>query len=123
MRVRCIVPLLAWVGGGLAATVTYDWTIDWVVAAPDGFSRPVIGINKQWPCPMIEASVGDTVVVNLNNNLGNETTGLHFHGISQYGSPEMDGPVSSTQCAIPPGASFTYQFVVCRQQDVHVLLF
>ncbi|KAF3760530.1 hypothetical protein M406DRAFT_268538 [Cryphonectria parasitica EP155] len=96
----------------LAATVTFDWTIDWVTAAPDGYSRPVIGINRQWPCPIIQANQGDTIIVNIQNNLGNETTGLHFHGIRQYGTPEMDGPIAASQCSVPPGSSFTYQFQV-----------
>lgn len=113
MRTPCTIALLALAGGTMAATVTFDWSIDWVEAAPDGYARPVIGINGHWPCPVVEANVGDTVVVNLQNNLGNETTGLHFHGIRQYGSPEMDGPVAATQCSVPPGSSFTYSFVVC----------
>jgi iron transport multicopper oxidase len=33
----------------LAKTVNYDFSIGWVTAAPDGYSRPVIGINGQWP--------------------------------------------------------------------------
>lgn len=119
----CINPLLAMVGSALAASVIVDWSIDWVTAAPDGYSRPVIGINGQWPCPILQANVGDTVVVHLHNNLGNETTGLHFHGIRQYGSPEMDGPVAATQCSIPPSSSLTYQFVVCNTvlvEDLHL---
>jgi hypothetical protein len=32
-----------------AKTVTYDFDIGWVTAAPDGYSRQVIGINGQWP--------------------------------------------------------------------------
>lgn len=115
MRTPRVIPLLALAAFTSADTVTLDWTIDWVTAAPDGYSRPVIGINGQWPCPVLEANLNDTVVVNLQNNLGNETTGLHFHGIRQYGSPDMDGPVAASQCSIPPGSSFTYQFVVCRQ--------
>lgn len=95
-----------------AGTVTYDWDVTWVNAAPDGFSRPVIGINNQWPCPKIEATKGDTVVVNLNNKLGNETTGLHFHGVNQINSIEMDGPSAFTQCPVPPGSSITYKFLV-----------
>lgn len=113
MRIPGILTLLPLAGSALAATLTYNWDIDWVTAAPDGFARPVVGINGKWPCPKMEATVGDTVVVNLRNNLGNETTGMHFHGIRQYGSPEMDGPVSATQCSIPPGKSLTYQFKVC----------
>lgn len=29
-------------------TVTYDWKLEWMIAAPDGFARPVIGVNGQW---------------------------------------------------------------------------
>lgn len=32
-----------------AKTVTYNFDIGWVTAAPDGYSRQVIGINGQWP--------------------------------------------------------------------------
>lgn len=104
-----------------AGTVTYNWDVTWVNAAPDGFMRPVIGINNQWPCPKIEATKGDTVVVNLNNKLGNETTGLHFHGVNQINSIEMDGPSAFTQCPVPPGSSIQYKFLVCCFQ-CHMLI-
>ncbi|KAK4122485.1 multicopper oxidase [Parathielavia appendiculata] len=94
------------------ATVTYDWNVMWVWAAPDGFGRPVIGINGQWPCPPIEATVGDTVVINLLNLLGNQTTGLHFHGINQVQTADMDGPSGTTQCSVPPDMGLKYQFTV-----------
>ena len=95
-----------------AGVVTYDWDVTWVNAAPDGFARPVIGINGQWPCPKIEANVGDTIVVKVTNKFGNETTGLHFHGINQASTNEMDGPSGVTQCPVPPGSSITYSFLV-----------
>jgi iron transport multicopper oxidase len=109
---KSIITLLASASLALAWTVKYDWDIEWVTAAPDGFSRPVIGINGAWPCPPIEATVGDTVVVRVNNKLGNESTGLHFHGINQKGSNIMDGATGVTQCPIPPGSTFTYTFTV-----------
>jgi hypothetical protein len=34
-------------------TVELDWDITWVTASPDGFSRPVVGINNRFPCPTI----------------------------------------------------------------------
>lgn len=105
--------LLALARSVLAETVTVDWSIDWVEASPDGFTRPVIGINGEWPCPILQANLGDTIVVNIVNNLGNETTGMHWHGIGQYGTPEMDGSPAAAQCPIPPGAEFTYKFTVC----------
>jgi len=111
---KSIIIALASTSLALAATVTYNWDITWVTAAPDGFSRQVIGINGQWPCPPIEATVGDTVVVNLTNQLGTESTGLHFHGLTQFGTNIMDGPTMVTQCPIPPGSTFTYKFQVFR---------
>ncbi|MCJ1386547.1 hypothetical protein MMC17_009673 [Xylographa soralifera] len=96
-----------------AATVTYNWDITWVSVNPDSrHVRPAIGINGQWPCPTLNANVGDTVVVNVNNQLGNQSTSLHWHGIFQQGTNFMDGPVGVTQCGIPPGGSYTYEFTV-----------
>ncbi|KAL2023155.1 hypothetical protein VTK56DRAFT_3761 [Thermocarpiscus australiensis] len=103
---------LALAGAARAANVTNDWQVTWVWASPDGFGRPVIGINGHWPCPTIEATVGDTVVIHLTNNLGNQTTGLHFHGVNQVQSNDMDGPSGVTQCPVPPGATVTYRFLV-----------
>ncbi|KAL5326337.1 hypothetical protein ACEPPN_004021 [Leptodophora sp. 'Broadleaf-Isolate-01'] len=104
--------LAAFICHSIAGTVEYDWNITWVDAAPDGFSRPVIGINGQWPCPTIKATVGDQVVVTIHNKLANEATSLHFHGILQRGTNEMDGAGQVTQCSVPPGHSFTYRFTV-----------
>lgn len=95
-----------------AETVTYNWDITWVNASPDGHSRPVIGINGQWPCPPIECNVGDRVVIHTTNKLENETTSIHFHGLFQKGSNGMDGPSGVTQCPIQPGGKFTYDFQV-----------
>lgn len=115
MARRCLLPALAAVllaTRAIAATVTANWDVTWVTAAPDGFERPVIGINGTWPCPTLEANTGDTIVLTLNNLLGNETTGLHFHGIDQILTTWMDGPSGVTQCPVPPGSSITYVFVV-----------
>jgi iron transport multicopper oxidase len=97
-----------------AETRTYDFTVGWVTANPDGaFERPVMGINGQWPIPYIVADVGDRVIVNVVNELGNQSTGLHFHGLYQNGTTHMDGPVRVTQCPIAPGGRFKYDFEVC----------
>lgn len=96
-----------------STTVTYDWKITWVEVNPDGQKlRPATGINGKWPCPAISANVGDTIVVNVHNQLGNETTSLHFHGLFMEGNNAMDGPPGVVQCPIAPGSSFTYRFEV-----------
>lgn len=96
-----------------AATVTHDFDVGWVYANPDGLqTRPVMGINGQWPIPPIVANVGDQVVINVKNSLGNESTSLHFHGLYMNGTTHMDGPVAVSQCGIPPNGHFTYNFTV-----------
>lgn len=103
-----------------AKVVKYDWSIDWVRANPDGaFPRPVIGINGQWPCPQIDVDLGDYLIVTIHNNLGNESTGLHWHGLNQYGHATMDGSAGTAQCPVPPNSSFTYSFPV-RRTTLHV---
>ncbi|KAL9111614.1 MAG: hypothetical protein Q9227_003887 [Pyrenula ochraceoflavens] len=105
--------LLVFSSEALTATRTYNFDIGWVRANPDGLSdRPTIGINGMWPVPRIEAAVGDRIVVNVNNQLGNQTTSLHFHGLFMNGTNEMDGVAGVTQCAIPSGSKFTYNFTV-----------
>lgn len=103
-----------------AATVTYDFNITWVNANPDGaFDRATIGINGEWPIPIIRATVGDTLIVNVDNQLGNQSTSLHFHGLYQNGTTHMDGPHGVTQCGITTGTKFTYNFTVLSY-SIHV---
>ncbi|KAE9365562.1 multicopper oxidase [Stipitochalara longipes BDJ] len=95
-----------------ASVVTYDWSLSWIDAAPDGFKRPVIAINGEFPLPMINVTVGDQIVIHATNNLGNTNTTLHFHGIFQNGTNSQDGPFQVTQCPIPSGQSLTYKFTI-----------
>lgn len=64
--------------------------------------------NGQVPGPTIRARVGDTVVVELRNDLPNATT-IHWHGMAvpaaMDGVPWMREPVAV-------GATFTYSFQV-----------
>ena len=89
----------------------YTFHINWFNAAPDGVSREVLGINGMTPGPQITANVGDTIVVNVINWLNVSTT-LHWHGMLQRASNEMDGVPHLTQRAISPeGGTFHYSFV------------
>ncbi|KAI8050168.1 multicopper oxidase-domain-containing protein [Gilbertella persicaria] len=93
-----------------AARVVYDWNITYATANPDGlYERKVVGVNGAWPPPVVEATINDTLVINVNNQLDTYTA-LHSHGMFQNNTPWMDGPVGVTQCAIAPGLSLTYEF-------------
>ncbi|KAL2839493.1 Cupredoxin [Aspergillus pseudoustus] len=94
-------------------TIHFEFNITQVLSNPDGLHiRPAIGVNDQWPPPQIEARVGDTIVVNILNLLTNQSTSLHFHGISMKGTPHMDGAAQVSQCPIRPGDEFQYIFQV-----------
>ncbi|ETI29394.1 hypothetical protein G647_01847 [Cladophialophora carrionii CBS 160.54] len=96
-----------------AKTVTYDFNVSWVTANPDGLAeRKVVGINGKWPLPVIEVDKGDRLVVNMYNGLGDKNASIHFHGMYQTDTSNMDGPSMVTQCPIVPGSSFTYNFTV-----------
>jgi FtsP/CotA-like multicopper oxidase with cupredoxin domain len=49
-----------------------------------------IVVNDEIPGPEIRAKLGDTVRVTVVNYLGEPTT-MHFHGITQFRTPFMDG--------------------------------
>ncbi|CAF1591968.1 unnamed protein product [Rotaria magnacalcarata] len=91
-----------------AATVYQTLYIDKVYPYPQS-SKPVISANYSSPGPVIEAYQGDTLVIRVINRLNVSTT-LHWHGMFQIGTPDMDGAVGATQCPIPAGREFTYTF-------------
>ena len=89
----------------------FELTIDEVEHKIDEKMAPVaaLGYNKQWPGPTIRVTEGDKVRAIFTNNL-KETTGVHFHGV-EFDSFFMDGVPFITQKPIPPGETFTYEFV------------
>ncbi|EYE98109.1 multicopper oxidase abr1 [Aspergillus ruber CBS 135680] len=103
---------LSWLAqSALAKDVHLSWNITWVNAAPNGYSRPVIGINGEWPCPQVDVDLGDRLIVDVYNGLGNQTTGIHWHGFRQYMTGTMDGSSDVTQCPLAPGSRMTYDFM------------
>ncbi|KAI0140074.1 putative multicopper oxidase [Hypoxylon sp. NC0597] len=104
-------------GNGEEAKVReYVFNVSQALAAPDGFSKPMVLVNGQSPGPLIEANVGDTIRVRVNNHMANSSTSIHWHGIDQRGSTWMDGVAGISQCGIPPGKSFTYEFRIDNQR-------
>ncbi|MCY9693387.1 multicopper oxidase family protein [Paenibacillus alginolyticus] len=68
---------------------------------------PVWTFNNSVPGPQIRVKQGDTVKVNLKNELP-EPVSIHWHGVPVPNA--MDGIPGMTQDAIQPGKSFTYEF-------------
>ncbi|CAN8103940.1 unnamed protein product [Discula destructiva] len=83
-----------------------DFTIN-----ADGFKKTTGKVfNKQYPGPLIEACWGDEIVVHVKNNYDANGTTIHWHGLRQLGTMQMDGVNGITQCPIAKGDSFTYKF-------------
>jgi FtsP/CotA-like multicopper oxidase with cupredoxin domain len=61
------------------------------------------------PGPLIRAKVGDRLIVHFSNALPQPTT-VHWHGIRV--PIEMDGVPGVSQEPVPPGGTFTYDFVL-----------
>ncbi|ETN46284.1 uncharacterized protein HMPREF1541_00468 [Cyphellophora europaea CBS 101466] len=89
----------------------YQFTVARETLAPDGFERPMIVVNGQYPGPTIEANWGDIIEVTVNNEIHGpeEGTAIHLHGFLQHETPWMDGAPGFSQCPIAPGKSFTYR--------------
>ena len=89
-------------------TRRYTFYITQALGAPDGFQRPMILINNQFPGisilpfdasnttkgaltagPLIEANSGDTIQVEVWNFMSNWSTSIHWHGIDQKNTTWM----------------------------------
>lgn len=72
----------------------------------------VWGYNGSCPGPTIQVQQGDRVRVVFENGLPESTT-LHWHGLEV--PIEMDGVPYISQKPVPPGGSFTYEFMVHQE--------
>lgn len=94
-------------------TVTYNFEISNVTRPnPDGSggNRPMMLINGQYPGPTVRAKWGDTLVINVKNNLQDNGTGIHWHGIRQWNTTQQDGVPGISECPIAPGKTRQYRF-------------
>ncbi|KAH6884120.1 multicopper oxidase-domain-containing protein [Thelonectria olida] len=66
--------------------------------------------NETYPGPWLEACWGDTLNITIVNKMHDNGTSIHWHGIRQNLTMDMDGVNGITQCPIAPGQSFSYVF-------------
>ncbi|KAK0725494.1 laccase [Lasiosphaeris hirsuta] len=82
--------------------------------SPDGYERHCMTFNGTIPGPTIIANWGDELVIHVTNNMKNNGTAVHWHGVRQLGSLLADGVPGVTQCPIAPGETMTYRFNVTQ---------
>ncbi len=76
-----------------------------------GVQVAAYAVNRQVPGPRLQFTVGDRVRLIVRNNLPEGTT-IHWHGLLVPNT--MDGAGNVTQPPIPPGKSFTYEFIATQ---------
>ena len=77
----------------------------------DGKFRPIITINYQMPGPIIIANQNQLLNITVYNELPNgEGISIHWHGMHQILTSDMDGVAHITQEPIPTYQNFTYIF-------------
>ncbi|MBO6519899.1 MAG: multicopper oxidase domain-containing protein [Rhodospirillales bacterium] len=103
--------LALWAGNAPASAGEYSLTVDRVTIDTGDFTRKGIGYNGASPGPVLRFKEGEDVVINVTNNLS-EQTSIHWHGlILPY---EQDGVPGISYPGIAPGETFTYRFPIVQ---------
>ncbi|KAI9302883.1 multicopper oxidase-domain-containing protein [Cunninghamella echinulata] len=79
-----------------------------------GNKIPAVLINQQFLAPTLRVNQDDEVEIHVYNDAV-QPSGIHIHGIRQYGTSKSDGVPGITQKTIQPGDSFIQKFIVKEQ--------
>lgn len=94
-----------------AAAGEYNITVDRISIDAGNFKKDGIGYNGSQTPTILRFKEGEDVVINVTNNLG-EDTSVHWHGLilpfDQDGVPGISYP------GIKPGETFTYKFSIVQ---------
>ena len=101
--------------GGVASNQPVALRIDQRPFSFNGNSAKSITINGQMPGPLLRFTEGQRAVIDVTNNL-QEDTSIHWHGILlPY---QMDGVPGISYPGIAPGETFVYRFTL-RQSGTY----
>ena len=102
---------------GFAAVKEYQLVIDESSINVTGKSVKRITVNGKFPAPLLEFEEGDDAIIRVKNNLKNQDSSLHWHGLLLPGI--MDGvPGFNGFTGIAPNTEFVYKFKV-RQSGTY----
>ncbi|PYH96695.1 hypothetical protein BO71DRAFT_481806 [Aspergillus ellipticus CBS 707.79] len=94
---------------GSCRVVQFGLDLTWEDLEIAGVVRKTILSNGQFPGPPLRVKQGDEVEFLVNNSMPFGTT-VHFHGISQQGTPWSDGVPGLSRTEIQPGDQFLYKW-------------
>ena len=100
-----------------AAVKEYHLNIDEGMVNVTGKAVKRITVNGKFPAPLLEFEEGDDAVIHVHNNLKNQDSSIHWHGLLLPGL--MDGvPGFNGFNGIRPQGDFVYKFKV-RQSGTY----
>ena len=100
-----------------AAVKEYHLNIDEGMVNVTGKAVKRITVNGKFPAPLLEFEEGDDAVIHVHNNLKNQDSSIHWHGLLLPGI--MDGvPGFNGFNGIRPQGDFVYKFKV-RQSGTY----
>ena len=82
------------------------------------YERAVLTINNEFPAPTVIVEQGDIINITIINESFEATT-IHWHGLLQRNTLDMDGVPGVTQCSIPPNQSYVYTFSTHNQSGTY----
>ncbi|KAF8342651.1 laccase [Cantharellus anzutake] len=90
--------------------------------SPDNYTRNAITVGGALG-PLLTASKDDNFRITVNDKLNDSTmlksTSVHWHGLFQHRTADMDGVAFVSQCPIAPNNSFTYHFATAGQTGTY----
>ena len=87
-------------------------TIDRMMLGVDGEQTHAMGVNGTVPGPLIRLREGQTVRLNVTNNLADDSSSIHWHGMLV--PFQMDGVPGISFPGISPKSTFHYEFPVIQ---------
>jgi CopA family copper-resistance protein len=105
--------LRARMGPQVLSGTRFDLTYNPTPVNFTGKNRFATAINGSVPAPVLRWKEGDTVTLNVTNNLA-EDTSIHWHGIILPSSQDGVPNISDGFKGIKPGETFTYRFPVIQ---------
>ncbi|KAJ1026281.1 hypothetical protein NDA16_002368 [Ustilago loliicola] len=92
----------------------YNLTVTQGMINPDGYERLGFLMNGKYPADPFIWDENDDIEITVNNQ-SPVPFAIHWHGIHQIGTPEMDGVPGLSQWNIYTGQSYTYRFRLVNQ--------
>lgn len=89
---------------------TFDLRIGQTPVSVTGASRTAITVNGSIPAPTLRWREGDSITLRVSNDLFEEDTSIHWHGIVLPAN--MDGVPGLSFHGIRPGETYAYHFTV-----------